>query len=83
MIECFDSFRCLLDTDDEVRDRATLYVQILHQKQKALNSAYILNGKPALEYQLSFDKFKPYVFSVIPSDNTQNPLPLAGSICFS
>ncbi|XP_078340160.1 coatomer subunit gamma-2-like [Crassostrea virginica] len=36
--------RCLLDTDDEVRDRATLYVQILHQKQKALNSAYILNG---------------------------------------
>ncbi|XP_062568051.1 coatomer subunit gamma-2-like, partial [Saccostrea cucullata] len=36
--------RCLLDTDDEVRDRATFYVHVLHQKQKALNSAYILNG---------------------------------------
>lgn len=37
--------RCLLDTDDEVRDRATFYVHVLQQKQKALNSAYILNGK--------------------------------------
>ena len=83
MIECFDSFRCLLDTDDEVRDRATLYVQILHQKQKALNSAYILNGKPALEYKLSFDNFKLYIFSVIQSENTQNHLPLTDSICFS
>lgn len=36
--------RCLLDTDDEVRDRATFYVDVLRQKQKALNSAYILNG---------------------------------------
>ncbi|KAJ8314287.1 hypothetical protein KUTeg_008848 [Tegillarca granosa] len=35
--------RCLLDTDDEVRDRATFYVNVLKQKQKALNSAYILN----------------------------------------
>lgn len=79
MIECFDSFRCLLDTDDEVRDRATLYVQILHQKQKALNSAYILNGKPALEYQLSFDKFKSYIFSYQVKIH-QNPLPLTGCI---
>lgn len=37
-------YRCLLDTDDEVRDRATFYVDVLKQKQKALNSAYILNG---------------------------------------
>lgn len=36
--------RCELDTDDEVRDRATFYVRILKEKQKALNSAYILNG---------------------------------------
>ncbi|KAL3853564.1 hypothetical protein ACJMK2_017098 [Sinanodonta woodiana] len=36
--------RCLLDTDDEVRDRATFYVDTLKEKQKALNSAYILNG---------------------------------------
>ncbi|KAK6174948.1 hypothetical protein SNE40_013500 [Patella caerulea] len=36
--------RCQLDTDDEVRDRATFYVSILKQQQKSLNSAYILNG---------------------------------------
>ncbi|XP_064605272.1 LOW QUALITY PROTEIN: coatomer subunit gamma-2-like [Liolophura sinensis] len=36
--------RCLLDTDDEVRDRATFYLSVLQQQQKALNSAYILNG---------------------------------------
>ncbi|XP_055881795.1 coatomer subunit gamma-2-like isoform X1 [Biomphalaria glabrata] len=36
--------RCQLDTDDEVRDRATFYVNVLKQKQKALSSAYILNG---------------------------------------
>ena len=37
--------RSQLDTDDEVRDRATFYLNILLEKQKALNSAYILNGK--------------------------------------
>ena len=35
----------MLDEDDEVRDRATFYYHVLNQKQKALNSAYILNGK--------------------------------------
>jgi len=35
--------RCLLDNDDEVRDRALLYLEVLKQKQKALSSAYILN----------------------------------------
>jgi coatomer protein complex subunit gamma len=37
--------RCELDSDDEVRDRATFYVRVLRERQKALNSAYILNGK--------------------------------------
>ncbi|XP_066283814.1 coatomer subunit gamma-2-like isoform X2 [Branchiostoma lanceolatum] len=36
--------RSLLDTDDEVRDRATFYLNVLKQSNKALNSAYILNG---------------------------------------
>ena len=36
--------RSELDTDDEVRDRATFYHHVLEEKQKALNSAYILNG---------------------------------------
>ncbi len=35
--------RCLLDSDDEVRDRALLYIEVLKQNQKALSSAYILN----------------------------------------
>ena len=36
---------CLLDNNDEVRDRALLYLEVLKQKQKALASAYILNRK--------------------------------------
>lgn len=36
--------RCQMDTDDEVRDRATFYVNVLKQQQRALGSAYILNG---------------------------------------
>lgn len=37
--------RSLLDTDDEVRDRATYYLNILQKKQKGIYSQYILNGK--------------------------------------
>lgn len=36
--------RVQLDMDDEVRDRATFYLNILAQHQKALNSAFILNS---------------------------------------
>uniref|UniRef100_A0A8C7Y9Y8 Coatomer subunit gamma n=1 Tax=Oryzias sinensis TaxID=183150 RepID=A0A8C7Y9Y8_9TELE len=36
--------RCMMDSDDEVRDRATFYMNVLQQKQKALNAAYIFNG---------------------------------------
>ena len=35
---------CEMDTDDEVRDRATFYVNVLKQQQRSLSSAYILNG---------------------------------------
>ena len=34
-----------MDSDDEVRDRALLYLEILKQKQKALASHYILSGE--------------------------------------
>ena len=37
--------RSQLDSDDEVRDRATFYLTILQEQQAALNSAYILNGE--------------------------------------
>ena len=33
-----------MDGDDEVRDRALLYLEILKQKQKTLASRYILSG---------------------------------------
>lgn len=36
--------RCQLDSDDEVRDRATYFRAILEQHYPALNSQYILNG---------------------------------------
>ncbi|XP_069485721.1 coatomer subunit gamma-2 isoform X2 [Ambystoma mexicanum] len=36
--------RCMMDTDDEVRDRATFYLNVLKQKQIMLNAAYIFNG---------------------------------------
>ena len=43
--DVFFFLSCELDTDDEVRDRATFYVNVLKQQQKALSSAFILNGK--------------------------------------
>lgn len=48
--------RCMMDSDDEVRDRATFYFSVLKQKQLNLNAAYILNG---LYFYLSlyFSKF--------------------------
>lgn len=36
--------RSQMDTDDEVRDRATYFYSILSRKQAALNSQYILEG---------------------------------------
>lgn len=36
--------RSLLDVDDEVRDRATYYLNILNEKQKSIYSQYILNS---------------------------------------
>ncbi|NXA13832.1 COPG2 protein, partial [Sapayoa aenigma] len=36
--------RCMMDSDDEVRDRATFYWNVLRQRQLALNAAYICHG---------------------------------------
>lgn len=36
--------RCLLDTDDEVRDRATYFLSILETENPHLIANYILNG---------------------------------------
>ncbi|XP_077849734.1 coatomer subunit gamma-1 isoform X1 [Macaca mulatta] len=42
--------RCVMDDDNEVRDRATFYLNVLEQKQKALNAGYILNGESFPSY---------------------------------
>ena len=34
-----------MDNDDEVRDRALLYLQVLRQKVKVLSLTFILNRK--------------------------------------
>lgn len=36
--------RCQFDTDDEVRDRATFYLNVLLENQKTLNLSYIINS---------------------------------------
>lgn len=35
--------RCQMDSDDEVRDRATYYSSILNRKDKSLYNSYILD----------------------------------------
>lgn len=35
--------RCQMDSDDEVRDRATYYINILNRNDKSLYNNYILN----------------------------------------
>jgi len=35
--------RCMMDSDDEVRDRATFYYHVLQKEDKQLSSSYILN----------------------------------------
>lgn len=53
---------CLLDNNDEVRDRALLYLEVLKQKQKALSSAYILNRKSGQALQSVLSSFFPRTF---------------------
>ncbi|KAL7986110.1 hypothetical protein Chor_011276 [Crotalus horridus] len=66
--------RCVMDDDNEVRDRATFYLSVLEQKQKALNAGYILNGLtvsiPGLEralHQYTLDPSeKPFDLKSVP-----------------
>uniref|UniRef100_A0A8K9WP73 Coatomer subunit gamma n=1 Tax=Oncorhynchus mykiss TaxID=8022 RepID=A0A8K9WP73_ONCMY len=70
--------RCMMDSDDEVRDRATFYMNVLQQKQKALNAAYIFNGLsvsvPGLEkslHQYTLEPTeKPFDMKSVPLANT-------------
>ncbi|XP_015677627.1 coatomer subunit gamma-1 [Protobothrops mucrosquamatus] len=66
--------RCVMDDDNEVRDRATFYLSVLEHKQKALNAGYILNGLtvsiPGLEralHQYTLDPSeKPFDLKSVP-----------------
>uniref|UniRef100_A0AAY5KJL4 Coatomer subunit gamma n=1 Tax=Esox lucius TaxID=8010 RepID=A0AAY5KJL4_ESOLU len=70
--------RCMMDSDDEVRDRATFYMNVLQQKQKALNAAYVFNGLsvsvPGLEkslHQYTLEPTeKPFDMKSVPLANT-------------
>ncbi|KAK1335134.1 hypothetical protein QTO34_004714 [Cnephaeus nilssonii] len=70
--------RCMMDTDDEVRDRATFYLNVLQQKQMALNATYIFNGLtvsiPGMEKALHQYTLEP---SEKPFDMKSIPLAMA------
>ncbi|XP_066994235.1 coatomer subunit gamma [Anabrus simplex] len=84
--------RCQMDTDDEVRDRATYYHSILERRDKALSNHYIVEGLqvsvPSLEralhqYTLSpsetpFD-MKSIPLAAVPSSD-ESALLKAGSV---
>ncbi|XP_067861280.1 coatomer subunit gamma-2 [Heptranchias perlo] len=71
--------RCMMDCDDEVRDRATFYVNVLQQRQKVLNATYIFNGLsvsiPGLERAL-------HQYTLEPSDKPfdMKSVPLATAV---
>ncbi|KAK2504299.1 hypothetical protein MC885_000529 [Smutsia gigantea] len=70
--------RCMMDTDDEVRDRATFYLNVLQQRQMALNATYIFNGLtvsiPGMEKALRQYTLEP---SERPFDMKSIPLAMA------
>ncbi|XP_048409894.1 coatomer subunit gamma-2 isoform X1 [Stegostoma tigrinum] len=71
--------RCMMDCDDEVRDRATFYVNVLQQRQKVLNTSFIFNGLsvsiPGLERAL-------HQYTLEPSDKPfdMKSVPLATAV---
>lgn len=48
--------RCLLDTDDEVRDRATFYLSVLRSGDSSIITEYILNTLKVATPQISFSE---------------------------
>ena len=52
-------FRCMMDGDDEVRDRATFYYHVLNKEDKQLSSSYILNS------MIFFFAFSTFIYHVL------------------
>lgn len=73
--------RSLVDSDDEVRDRATLYIDLLEGEQDALASKYVLNRLPvsikALETSLAAytegDTSVPFDMKSVPLAEEEKP----------
>lgn len=63
-----------MDDDNEVRDRATFYLNVLEQKQKALNAGYILNGEssPPDNSPSPFPELRPSRAACPPLDSPGN-----------
>ncbi|EHA99700.1 Coatomer subunit gamma-2 [Heterocephalus glaber] len=70
--------RCMMGTDDEVWDRATFYLNVLQQRQMALNATYIFNdltvSVPGMEKALHQYTLEP---SEKPFDLKSIPLAMA------
>lgn len=64
--------RCQMDSDDEVRDRATYYVRILEREQRDLNLRFILEPLQVKQYSMRFNKNLGF------SSTNMYPLPLIG-----
>uniref|UniRef100_A0A2K5LKF9 Coatomer gamma subunit appendage Ig-like subdomain domain-containing protein n=1 Tax=Cercocebus atys TaxID=9531 RepID=A0A2K5LKF9_CERAT len=59
--------RCVMDDGNEVRDRATFYLNVLEQKQKALNAGYMLNGLTRALQQYTLEPSeKPFDLKSVP-----------------
>uniref|UniRef100_A0A2K5KKG8 Coatomer subunit gamma n=1 Tax=Cercocebus atys TaxID=9531 RepID=A0A2K5KKG8_CERAT len=59
--------RCVMDDGNEVRDRATFYLNVLEQKQKALNAGYMLNGLTRALQQYALEPSeKPFDLKSVP-----------------
>ncbi|KAH9363268.1 hypothetical protein HPB48_006374 [Haemaphysalis longicornis] len=77
--------RSLLDTDDEVRDRAAYFLHVLRQRQRALGTRYILDGlqvsivglEKALQHYVAEPSDSPFDLGSVPIQPLQEKKPPA------
>lgn len=75
--------RSLLDTDDEVRDRAAYFLHVLRQRQRALGTRYILDGlqvsivglEKALQHYVAEPSDSPFDLGSVPIQPLQEKKP--------
>lgn len=80
--------RSLLDTDDEVRDRAAYFLHVLRQRQRALGTRYILDGlqvsivglEKALQHYVAEPSDSPFDLGSVPIQPLQEKKPPASVV---